>query len=641
MCGITGIMAHNDIGRMFMVRMHGANEKQKHRGPDVGKLYNNDFVGLGHRRLSIIDLSMEAMQPFWDDTQRYGIVFNGEIFNYQEIKKELSEKGVLFRTESDTEVLLYAYIHYGEKCLEKLNGFFSFCVYDEKENSFFIARDRYGIKPLYYYFDEDKFIFASELNALMAYNLPKKINANALYLYLQLHYIAAPQTIYENVHKLPPAHFITLKGRDLTLKKYYDIPYQQEKSPLSYQKAKEKLVEILDDAVRLRLISDVPFGAFLSGGIDSSAIVALATRHTQKLNTFSIGYKNEPFYDETKYAQLVAKKFQTNHTVFDLSNNDIFEAAAGLLPFLGEPFADPSAIPLYVLCERTRKHVTVALSGDGGDELFGGYNKHLGDYKVRSKSSMIGLLKTFSWVLNVLPQSRSSSFSNKIRQAKRLLDASSLSDAERYWFLSCIVPESTAFAALSEEWKQKVLMSKHEKTKNDFTAHIKGETLNEIFLADVKLILPDDMLHKADSMSMAHGLELRVPFLDYRLVNFAFSLPENYKISDGQLKKVLKDSVREILPNELFNRPKHGFDVPLMKGFRSVLKPLIDEYFAENLVREQGIFAPEYVAELKKQIFTTDNFDQNQVWALLVFQFWWKNAFSEAPPVQNMFFGLG
>jgi asparagine synthase (glutamine-hydrolysing) len=634
-------MAHNEIGKFFMVRMHGANEKLKHRGPDVGKLYNNDFVGIGHRRLSVIDLSAEAVQPFWDVSQRYGIVFNGEIFNFKELKNELSAKGVQFRTTSDTEVLLYTFIEYGEKCLEKLNGFFSFCIYDEQEDSFFIARDRYGIKPLVYFADDDKFIFSSEISSLCAYNLPKEIDADALYLYLQLHYIPAPRTIYKNIYKLPTGSFLRIKrGEKHNIKKFYEIPYSQSTSTVSYEDAQKKLLELLEDSVRLRLVSDVPIGAFLSGGIDSSAITAFASRHTKHLNTFSIGYKNEPFYDETKYAQIVAKKFGTNHTVFSLGNDEIFEAALGVLPSLGEPFADPSAIPLYALCAHARKHVTVALSGDGGDELFGGYNKYLGDFKVRSGASVVNWLKRFGFLLDFFPQSRSSSFSNKIRQAKRLLDASKLGDAERYWFLSCIVPEKTAFSSLKGVFAEKISKEAHENFKNEITKHFAKNDLNEVLLSDCKMVLPDDMLHKADSMSMAHALELRVPFLDYRLVNFAFSLPAEYKVSEHGLKRVLKDSLRGILPEEIFSHPKHGFDVPLLKGFRTVLRPMIEEYFNDEFVREQGIFSPEYVRTLKESVFGSAYYDQNQVWALLVFQYWWKNFHQEEPPKLQGLFGM-
>jgi asparagine synthase (glutamine-hydrolysing) len=504
-----------------------------------------------------------------------------------------------------------------------------------------LARDRYGIKPLCYFSDEDKFVFSSEINSLLAYNLPKEIDFTALFQYCQLHYIPAPRSIYKNIFKLLPGHFLRIKrGENQVIKPFYTLPFGDENKEISYEAAQKKLLEIFEDSVKIRLMSDVPVGAFLSGGVDSSAVTAFASRHTKHLNTFSVGYKNEPFYDETKYAQIVAQKFGTNHTVFSLSNEDIFEAAAGCLPSFGEPFADPSAIPVYALCAQARKHVTVALSGDGGDEVFGGYNKYWGDFKVRNPSASLQWLKNAEFLLNLLPQSRSSAFSNKIRQAKRLLDASKLSENERYWFLSCIFPEERVFSMLTTDTAAKIDISEHKVFKSELTRHFNGRNLNEVLYADCRMVLPDDMLQKTDLMSMAHSLEVRVPFLDYRLVNFAFTLPSEYKISKKGLKTVLKDSLRNILPSEILSHKKHGFDVPLMKGFRTALRPLLEEYFNADFVRAQGIFAPEYVENLKKAVFSTAYFDQNQVWALLVFQFWYKNHFSEKVLTGEGIFGF-
>ncbi|PIY11454.1 MAG: asparagine synthase (glutamine-hydrolyzing) [Flexibacter sp. CG_4_10_14_3_um_filter_32_15] len=633
MCGITGIFAFNEIGRFSLVRLQEATKRLEHRGQDAQRLYNDFFVGLGHRRLSILDLSSAANQPMSSKDERYTIVFNGEIYNFAALRKEfLSDlDNDDFETEGDTEVLLQLYIRFKEKCLEKLNGFFAFAVYDNQEQSIFIARDRTGIKPLLYYSDDDKFVFSSEMVSLMAYRFPKKIDWASLRLYFSLHYIPAPHTIFENVYKLPAGHYLKIKKKEVKLEKYYEVPatYEnQDYSSISYEDSQKELVRLLEESVKLRLISDVPIGSFLSGGTDSSAIVALATRHTKHLNTFSIGYKDEPLFDETSYANLVAKKFSTNHIVFTLSNNDIFEAVFDMLPFLSEPFADSSAIPFYVLSKHTKQTASVALSGDGGDELFAGYNKYLGEYKVRNAGWKENLIKNNLGLLKKLPKSRNSFWGNKFRQLHRFAKAAGLSKQERYWFLSSFIDEqnvqnifqSDIFDLSNEE-------NKFQNRKNDYTKFIseskKGD-INEMLYADMNLLLPNDMLHKADQFSMAHALEVRVPFLDHNVVNFAFQIEEKYKIDSKMKKRIVQDAFKTILPAELYNRSKHGFDVPLAKGFQTLLKPLVEQSLDRDFIQEQGIFSPVYTENLKQKVKQGTDYDQNHVWAFIVFQEWWK-----------------
>lgn len=629
MCGITGFYAFNGLGHIFGINMANANQTQTHRGPDTGYLFNENRMGLGHRRLSILDLSVSGRQPMTDESGRYTIVFNGEIFNFQTLRKDLISKGVSFRSETDTEVLLYLYRFEKEKCLEKLNGFFAFAIYDLQEDSLFLARDRYGIKPLVYYLDEDKFLFASEINTLLAYRIPKEIDYTSVFEYFQLHYVPSPNSIFQNIFKLPPAHFLTLKGREMELKSYYQIPYSPFPKPVfSYEQAQNQLLSLLEDSVKSRLIADVPLGAFLSGGTDSSAVVALATRHTSHLKTFSIGFADEPFFDETRYAQLVAKKFKTEHTVFSLKNEDLFEAIFQFLPFLGEPFADSSAIPFYILSQRTRQKITVALSGDGADEIFGGYNKYQGEYTIRKNGFLVNFLKNNVSFLEKLPQSRGGFWTNKFRQANRLAKAANLSAQERYWFLSSFLPEKQALGIFTEKTKSQIDQEIYTKRKKEILQTIENQDFSEVFLADSKLVLPNDMLHKVDMASMANSLEVRVPFLDYRMVNFAFSLPTEFKIDGKHKKRILKDAFRQILPSELYSRPKHGFDVPLAKGYKTVLRNWIEkELLADDFVESQGIFDLNYIQNLKKTIFGTKPFDQNHVWAILVFQAWWKAKF--------------
>ena len=319
MCGITGIFAFNLVGKFNRVHITAATMAIEKRGPDFQDVYTDDWVGLGHRRLSVIDTTECGNQPMWDKSKRYCIIFNGEIFNYKELRKELEAKSVEFNSQSDTEVLLNLYILEKEKCLNRLNGFFSFCIYDQVEQSFFVARDRYGIKPLLYVFDEDKFLFASEMKSILTYGIEKSIDFTSLFTYLHLNYIPAPDTIFSSVKKLMPGHYINVRHGSCETTQYYAIPYNKQQSEaglLGYDQAKEKLKELLEDSVKRRLVSDVPLGAFLSGGIDSSVITALASKHKPDLHTFSIGFRDEKFFDETEYARLVAKHFKTEHTVF-------------------------------------------------------------------------------------------------------------------------------------------------------------------------------------------------------------------------------------------------------------------------------------------------------------------------------------
>ncbi|GAA4849373.1 asparagine synthase (glutamine-hydrolyzing) [Algivirga pacifica] len=625
MCGITGAFAFNEIGRLYQIGVHESNNRMAHRGPDAGNLYNSQFVSLGHRRLSIIDLSNAANQPMQDSTGRYRIVFNGEIYNFQELRQQLEKKGVLFQTQSDTEVLLEMYIHYGKACLSQLHGFFAFAIYDEKEESLFIGRDRMGIKPLVYYYDEDKFLFASEMNALLAHNIPKNINYSALHLYFQLSYIPAPHTIYEGIHKLMPGHYMEVRKKEVSIEPYYTLEDTSEKSIISsYEDAQQKLLTLLESSVQERLISDVPLGAFLSGGIDSSGIVAMASRHTQHLNTFSIGYQDEPHFDETHYAQLVAKKYQTNHTVFQLGKEDLSAHLFDLMDHFGEPFADSSALPLYILCKETRKHATVALSGDGGDELFAGYNKYQGAFRARYPQMIEKAVQFSAPFLKLLPQNRNNALGNTVRQLRKFAKSMSLTPQEQYWFLSSWRSEIDSLNLFQTNIQEKIQNGTYQKDKQEYTKAIHGKGINDILAADIKLLLPNDMLYKVDSMSMANSLEVRVPFLDHQLAEFAFSLPTSYKVDRHMKKRILQDALRPYLPEEIYNRPKKGFEVPLMGSYKTTLKSWVEQLLDDTFVKEQGIFNPSVIRSIREQVFKSNNYDQNQVWALLIFQHWWK-----------------
>jgi len=617
-----------------MINLSNATEMISRRGPDARGVWMNDFVGLGHRRLSIIDTSELGNQPMKDASGRYRIVYNGEIYNFKELREELLSRGITFRSNSDTEVLLYAYIFYGEKCLNLLNGFFAFAVYDENENSLFAARDRYGIKPMYFHNDDDKFIFASDMHAILAYGIKKEINQEALYTYLQLNYTPAPMTMMKGVHMLEPGKSLKVDGNELKISHYYRTNYEESHihaNKDSYENQQNNLRELLEESVKSRLVSDVPLGTFLSGGIDSSIISGIAKKYKEDLHTFSIGYKDEPFFDETSYANLVAKKLNTRHAVFSLSNDDLYDHLFDILDRMDQPFADSSAIPTYILSKKTRDHITVALSGDGADELFAGYNKHAAHLRAINGNLTNTLLRSSASLLKYLPRSRNGALSNKIRQAEKYGLGLTLGAAERYWRWASILPEAKALSLLSADTRRKLSEEQYLLQKAACLEPIIGDKdFNQLLATDMQLVLPNDMLRKVDLMSMANGLEVRVPFLDHHLVAYAFQLPASSKIDRQMRKKILQDSFRDLLPAELYNRPKQGFEVPLLKWFRSSLRSMIiNDLLSDDFIESQNIFEPSAIRKLKRQLFSVNPGDAHAtIWALIVFQWWWKRYFT-------------
>lgn len=626
MCGITGAYIFKSDQTQTLRCIDNAVAALALRGPDAHNTYSHNQIALGHARLSVIDTSSAANQPLHDSTGRYTIVFNGEIYNYKELRHSLKQKGYTFKTESDTEVLLYMFINEGTVCLDKLNGFFAFAIYDSVENTVFIARDRMGIKPLVYYIDEAKIIFASEIKSVLEYNIQKEIDQTALFTYLQLNYIPAPKTIFKNIFKLESGHSIIIKNNKTSVKQYYSIP-----SPTisyfsgNYNDAQSRFKELIGQSIQKRMVADVPLGAFLSGGIDSSIITGIASQYTDKLQTFSIGYKDEPYFDETRYAKLVAKKFKTEHTVFSLTNNDIYENLFNVLDYLDEPFADSSALAVNILSKQTRKHVTVALSGDGADELFSGYNKHSAHLRASNQNITNSLLKYTNFFWKHLKGSRNSKIGNTIRQINRFSCGVKLTAQERYWRWCSFVDEHSA-GLLLQQWPSE---NEYLTLKNKYTSLIEDDNVNSVLYADTKLVLPNDMLHKVDMMSMANSLEVRTPFLDHSIVEFANSLPQNFKINPSIRKKIVQDSFRNILPAELYNRPKHGFEVPLLKWFRNELKPFIEnEVLNKTLIQEQGIFNTTETENMKRKLFSNNPGEIHaQIWAMIVFQHWYKKYF--------------
>ena len=621
MCGITGSYAFTDKGKSYHIKLDDAIATMALRGPDGNGKYIEGSSALGHSRLAIIDTSASANQPFLDASGRYTIVFNGEIFNYKEVEAQLTDFKP--RTSSDTEILLQGYVEWGDKVLEKLNGFFALAIHDKETDELFLARDRMGIKPLLVYRDSEAIVFGSEMKSLMAFGIPKQIDANSQFLYHQFNYTPFPETIFENVEELEPGTWIKVRGSKVETGTYWSIPKPTApKTKMSYEQAQNKLRELMEKSVQRRMISDVPLGSFLSGGIDSSIIATLAARQTGKLNTFSIGYADEPLFDETHYAEAVAKNIGSNHTVFKLTNDDLYADLHDVLNYIDRPFADSSALPVHILCRHTRKHVTVALSGDGADELFSGYNKHSAEFRARNlgfKEQIVADLKPL-WFL--LPSSRNSNLGNTIRQLQKFSNGVSLGAKDRYWNWASFNAEAgelmkTDEVDQTEVGKRKWKLTSELGTTND---------LDEVLYTDLHQVLRNDMLTKVDLMSMANSLEVRVPFLDHELVEFACSLPQEYKITSNIRKRILQETYRKELPEMLFNRPKHGFEVPLLNWFKGELNGLIkQDLLSKKLIDEQQIFNWSAVQLLVNKLHSSNPGDSaTHVWNLIVFQTWWK-----------------
>jgi asparagine synthase (glutamine-hydrolysing) len=627
MCGITGVFAFNEIGRFNLPNISLATETLEHRGPDIQKVFVGDFVALGHRRLSIIDLNPQANQPMSAEDGRYQLVFNGEIYNYKKLRQELTQKGVQFATESDTEVLLQLLIHEGKDALNKLNGFFAFAFYDQQKEEMMVARDRYGIKPLYYFEDEDRFIFASELKAILKFGVEKTIDTNSLYTYLQLNYLPAPLSMVKGVKKLMPGKYATIKKKSVEINLYYDLKNTFENSfQGSYEEAQEQLKALMEQAVERRLVADVPLGTFLSGGVDSSIISAIASKKVEDLHTFSIGYKGHSFFDETEYANAVAEHIGSQHQVFSLSLDDLYGYLPKMLKSFSEPFADSSALPVYALSQLTKENVTVALSGDGADELFAGYNKHAALYRLWHPGSKEKIVKALGPLWNIIPKSRNNPIGNLARQLKKFSDASHLDFQSQYWLLASLQSARKSTDLLSNNVLEDVDFEAFDSWKDQVLSPLQTTSINQSLQLDQQLVLQGDMLPKVDLMSMQHALEVRVPFLDHELVAFANSLPEHFKVNGKRKKMILQDTFRDILPAKIYNRPKHGFEVPLLNWLRKDLKSEINEkWLSKDLIESQEIFDWEGIKALKKKLFSSNPEDSHaHVWALIVFQEWWE-----------------
>jgi len=617
MCGITGFYSLE--GRFTRENLEQMILALEHRGPDASGLYFNKMVGLGHRRLSIIDLSESANQPMYSHCKRYVMVYNGEVYNFKEVSQELQKQcsGLKFDTSSDTEVLLEAFAKWGIEFVNKLNGMFVIAIYDTIEKSLYLFRDRVGIKPLYYFWDGENFAFSSEIKALLRCSFIKdkcKINSTAVTEYLYLGYIPEPHSIYNKIYKFPSGSYATFKNTEFQINKYWDINNKiSENILLNECDAKRQLKELIISSVKYRLISDVPFGTFLSGGIDSSLVTAVAQSVSDNpINTFSIGFK-ESKYNESVYAGKVAEYLKTNHHEFIVSEQDAMELIPSLPIVYDEPFADGSSIPTMLVSKLARQYVTMTLSGDGGDELFMGYGAY--NWASRLSKPLIHLLRKPVANILSLGNSRFKRVSNLFKYDDKKHFSSHIFSQEQYFF-----SQGEIVRILNSEFYNEFILNENIVNNKRILTPAEKQSI-----FDLKYYLKDDLLVKVDRASMKYSLETRVPLLDYRIIEFALNLTPELKINNNVQKYLLKEVLYDYIPKSYFNRAKWGFALPIGKWLKKDLKYLLDIYLSEEIINKYGVINYNYTQKLIKQFFSGNNYLYNRLWALIVLHLWLEN----------------
>ncbi|MFC2086440.1 asparagine synthase (glutamine-hydrolyzing) [Bacteroidota bacterium] len=616
MCGISGFYSKDiKFSRQDLEEMASL---MNHRGPDNTGFFLEKKIGLAHNRLSIIDLSVDANQPMLSHNNRYCIVFNGEIYNYQEIASELNQN---WKTHSDTEVILEAFVKWGPACVEKLNGMFAFVIYDKELQTLYLFRDRAGIKPLFYYCDDNNLIFSSELKAVT--QLVKKyfslsLNKLAINQFLHLGYIPEPLTVYNEINKFPSGRYAILNQDGLELTRYWQLKEQIKNQVITDENvAKTQLGNLLENSVKKRLISDVPYGTFLSGGIDSSLVTAIAQKVDDKpIKTFSIGFKESKF-NEAGYAKKIAEYLKTEHHEFIVSHDDAIHLIDDLDNSYDEPFADSSAIPTMLVSKLAKQYVTMTLSGDGGDELFHGYGSYIWANRL-SNPFLKFTRKPISYALSVLP-SRYKRVSKLINYKNKRQLPSHIFSQEQYFFSRSELANHLS-SELHEDYK---LKEKHHDIKHALTP------AENQALFDFNYYLKDDLLVKVDRASMKYSLETRVPLLDHNIIEFATNLSPDLKIKNGIQKYILKQVLYDYLPKEYFDRPKWGFAIPLNQWLLNELSYLIDTYLTKDIIKKHGIIQYDYVLKLIHRFRNrNENFLYNRLWLLIVLHKWLEKNYS-------------
>ncbi len=626
MCGIVGLYSergkpHDELSQ-FITTMATC---LKHRGPDDRGYYVGNNIALGHRRLSIIDLKT-GQQPIFNEDKSICIVFNGEIYNYQEIKADLVQKGHLFSSSSDTETIVHAYEEWGEKCVEKLRGMFAFCIWDSRAQKMLLARDRLGEKPLFFAQYNGTFVFSSEMKSILADpRFVRAIDEEALSSYFTFSYIPAPLTIYKNIKRLSPGHVLVYAQGRVRIQQYWDLSFEPNRHK-SEDDFIHECMELLDESVKMQLMSDVPLGAFLSGGIDSSAVVALMSRaNNGPVNTFTIGFGGNigGFDDERKYARLVAERYNTRHR-----EHEVQPEVEGLLERIvrsfDEPFADDSVIPSYFVSQMARKNVTVALSGLGGDEMFCGYERYLGFQMSQVYNKIPGLVREniVRRLIEWMPESSSGNYT--VNHMKRFVRSSSSNHAERYFGFISKLNKRYKDAFFSTQGKQYAgaLETVEKKYTELFDSARADDPLNKVFYCDIKTYLPEDILACTDRLSMHHSLEVRVPFLDYKLVEYCATIPPELKIKWHRKKYLLKKGVAGLLPKAILNHRKQGFVGPMTRWLQTHLKELTLSTLSKKNLGKHGLFNENTVENILTDHYSGREINDTLIWSLVMFQTW-------------------
>jgi asparagine synthase (glutamine-hydrolysing) len=622
MCGINGIAFSSRSKRQINEQvLRGMRDVIFHRGPDDGGIFVDETIGLAHRRLSIVDVAHGA-QPMFNEDGSHVIIYNGEVYNHSDYRAELEAKGYVYQTHCDTETILHLYEEYGAKCVDKLRGMFSFAIWNRREKTLFIARDRFGVKPLYYVHDEQgNLFFASEIKALLeAKAAVPEINFNALPDQLANHGTSFDETLFKNVKRLLPGHFLIWQDGNLKIEKYWDVSFEPKHEDKSDADFVEEWRELFKKSVELRLMADVPLGMFLSGGIDSSAICAMMSEMVDEpIKTFSVGFK-EREANEFEYARIVSKKFKTEHHEITITPEQFFAELPNLVWHEDEPIGFVASVPLYFVSKLAQKHVKVVLTGEGSDEILGGYGRYqktLALLKYGEKYEQFAPDFARSFIKNTV-SALPNSLNRKLKRTFLSLDA----DIENLYFDNfAVFPKQMQEKLFSAETKAKVSeQNPYFYQQNWLKESDAKDVLDKLLYADTKTYL-HELLMKQDQMSMAASIESRVPFLDHRLVEYTAKLPQRMKIRGSETKWILREAMKGILPEEILTRSKMGFPVPIGNWFRNEFRGIVDEYVLSERSLSRGIFNQDYVREIVARHNSGENHDE-RLWFLVNFEIW-------------------
>ncbi len=624
MCGIAGVATSNIDQGIDEPQLRSMLGRIVHRGPDDEGVYLDGFGAIGVRRLSIIDVQ-GGHQPIHNEDQRLWVVLNGEIYNFKELYDQLSSLGHHFYTRSDTEVIVHAFEEWGDDCVDRLNGMYAFAVWDKEKQRLFIARDRAGIKPLHYCLYNGRLAFASEIKALLALpDIPRELDLVSLNLYLTYEHVPNPRTIFKDIYKLPPGHTLAFQEGQLSIRSYWDFDLSQSEAPSSMRVAEwqESFSGALEQAVRMEMVSDVPLGVFLSGGIDSSAIAAMMTRAGGEVKSFSIAFEN-PSFDESKYARTVAQHLGTQHHEELLDERRMWELVPRIAEVLDEPLGDSSFIPTYLLSEFARRYVTVALGGDGGDELLAGYSTIQAHKLSQLYLKMPSFLResVVAPIVGKMPVS-DNNISLDFR-IKRFVEHAAYPPAERHHrWLGSFTPEEKSLLLTSEVRQQLAQHDTFDIAHELYNSCTARESINKLLYLDMKLYLDTDILTKVDRASMASSLEARVPFLNKVLLDLMARMPLEFKLKGLTRKYILRESMKGILPDEVINRSKKGFNMPVAKWIKGELRGLVQDVLSETKIKREGLFNPVYINKLLDDHLSNKRDNRKLLWTLLVFELW-------------------